>query len=53
MKAHSTPAFIVAQTMTITPYSDIIFSHLGENVANDNRELISVKGFYIFLLDFI
>jgi hypothetical protein len=47
MKAHSVPAFIVEQTMTITPYSDIIPSPIGENVANNNREFITVKAFCI------
>jgi len=49
MKAHSVPAFIVEQTMTITPYSDIIlfFLQIGENVANNNREFITVKAFCI------
>jgi len=53
MKAHSAPAFIVEQTMTITPYSVIIFfSHIGENVANNNRQLIAVKNFCVLLFDF-
>jgi hypothetical protein len=48
MKAHSVPAFTVEQIMTTTPYSGIIASPCGENVANDNRELIGVKVFLSF-----
>jgi hypothetical protein len=50
MKAHSAPAFCVAQTMTTTSNPGMILSPDGESEANNNREFIPVKHFNIFIL---